>query len=484
MAATSPAPGLTGTPSRVPATLPLPVDTPSDPPQVPAPASPLSTKRSWFTVLSWSTVKETTVVEVKAETVSLSEEQDAVHSCTDLSESRPQPSTLATIQSADSPAPVGNSSPRDAASRTPPSASRTPKINGVDALTVPSKQPVSQSLPSAQPLHSLVQVHAQDATTATAASNSATSKFAFNIPTLPKSKPPQAAVIPPPQDPSVGPSREVPIVTPGMDVLILQHSLGLITALWIDPRNTQNGVSVNVTEPTRVPSISTVHVSESESEHGNPSLGQTAPVSEVHTSTWWSYLGWNASQVDSSAERTIQSQSTDTHTSPADPDQLSISDPPGGSQPHSSSVLSAPTQPEGEVEARVDLTLDGNASEHSPSNDNKSLFVQNADTAGAPQGSTWYAPWSWYQASSTATTTTIAPDVPSGSQQDPLERSRTEPTTEEKHPGGSPYSTPGFSPSTGSIRHRIYKLRQSYSICDLRTSHRVDVILYLRKQFQ
>lgn len=54
--------------------------------------------------------------------------------------------------------------------------------------------------------------------------------------------------------------------------------------------------------------------------------------------------------------------------------------------------------------------------------------VQSTESPGAPQNSTWYAPWSWYQSAPSALTTV---DINSGSQQDPPVQSETHPEAED-----------------------------------------------------
>ncbi|KAF8121154.1 hypothetical protein EV363DRAFT_1569716 [Boletus edulis] len=79
--------------------------------------------------------------------------------------------------------------------------------------------------------------------------------------------------------------------------------------------------------------------------------------------------------------------------------------------------------------------------ERSLSNKQRAPSIQTADAARVPQVSTWYAPWSWYQSSSSSATTPTAPDVNSGSQQDPPDHSQTASKTGGKLPSGD-HGTP------------------------------------------
>lgn len=193
--------------------------------------------------------------------------------------------------------------------------------------------------------------------------------------------------------------------------------MNFIAALRLDPGNTHNTTSVNITEATRGASTSAVHVSEC----GNQSPTQPTAVTDVRTNTWWTYLRWNGSssdvQADPSAQNRIQMQSIGAHTS------LAAFDPTESSQP------------EGEIKTQVDPSSSVGATERSLSDDRNPPSVQNADSARAPQDSTWYTPWSWYQSSSSAATI-AAPDMNSGFQQDPPEHSQTGPNAEEKRPPG------------------------------------------------
>lgn len=378
------------------------------------------------------------------------EAPDTVHICTESSGNKPELYSLETIKPADSTVAVGDSSPRtdfqslpkDTASGSlhTPSISQ-PELNNVDAPSVREEQQVSLPPPSPLPRHSRVP-QTQEGIAPPVAPNSATSIFAFNFPMFAKPRPPlETAFTPHSPDPSAEPSCEPSIATPGTNVpVILLQISDFITARWIDPRN---AALVNVAEPTRMPSDSTIHVSEC----GNQSLSQPTAVMEVRTSTWWTYVGLNGSSSAAQAENRTQSQSIIAHASSAAPDQPSTSDPPESSQP------------ECEIQARLDLSSDISAMERLPPNDKKPPSVHNADTATVPQGSTWYTPWSWYQSSSSATTI-IVPNMNSGSQQDPPEHSETRSKNEEKRPARDheAHSTPGrVSPSpqepsaTGSV---------------------------------
>lgn len=194
--------------------------------------------------------------------------------------------------------------------------------------------------------------------------------------------------------------------------------LGFITASYIDPGNVHNTISINATESTRTISTSTVHVSEC----GNQSPTEQTAASEARTNMWWSYLGWNAGPSTAQAQPSAQNvQSFDVPAPSAAPRQPPTPDPIESSQP--------------EDEIMVDLSSDVTVTECLPSDDKGPPSVRNADVAGVPQGSTWYAPWSWYQSSLPATIT-AASDMNSGSQQDPSEHLQMPPRTEEKHLAG------------------------------------------------
>lgn len=176
---------------------------------------------------------------------------------------------------------------------------------------------------------------------------------------------------------------------------------------------------MNVTGLTRMASTPTAV-----SECGNQSPTQPIAVTEVPTSTWWTYLGWNESpsavQADPSSQNKVQLQSIGAHVAPDQPTTLDPTE----------SLQSA-----GETKAQVDLSSDVSSTECSSSNGENPPSVQNADATRVPHGSAWYAPWSWYQPSSSATTTT-ALDMDPGSQQDPPVHSQTGPNAEEKRPAG------------------------------------------------
>ena len=216
--------------------------------------------------------------------------------------------------------------------------------------------------------------------------------------------------------------------------------MDFITTRYIDPGDALNATLVNVTEPRHMNSTgSTVHVSQCSDQ----SLSQSTAATEVRTDTWWTYLRWNASssapQAHPSAPNGTHSRSMDAYILSAVPEQPPTSDPTESSQPYTSSAIPAPTQPEGEMKARVDLNSDVIAKRSAP-DDQKPHSVQDADTASVPQAPTWYTSWSWYQTPSPAITNAVAPDMNSGSQQDPPHES-----SEEERSAGDPeaHSTPG-----------------------------------------
>lgn len=377
----------------------------------------------------WSD-KGTSITEVKVEVDSAPQAPDAVH----ISESSESPQHLAfeSTDPAESTAAVGN--PSDPQSLCKHAVSRIPHSSSeVDACPVCGEQPVSQSSPSPLSHHSPLP-QTRDGTTPAVAPNAATSIFALNFPMLGRSRPPpEIAVALPPRDPSsVGSSYESPVVTPGRVPVMLQQIFHFITARWIDPGDALNAASVSVTEPSRTSSTSTVHVSDC----GDQPLSQPTAATEVHTNTWWTYLGWNASssvvQSDPSAQNRTQSQSMDGYISPAasGSEQPPTSDPTQRSQPYLSSAIPAPTQPEGEMEAQVDGP-DAIAKCSSPT-----TSVQDADAERVPQGPAWYTPWTWYHSSSPATTNAVATDMNSGSQQDPPQLFSTGSKTEENRSAG------------------------------------------------
>jgi hypothetical protein len=371
-------------------------------------------------------------VEVKVNMDSTPEALDPIQICTELSENRPSPDSLETMKPAAFAGAVVDSSPRtdlqylpgDTASRSPHSASIPHStFNKVDAPFVLEEQSVYQPPPSLLPHHSPVP-RTQEGTSPPIVPNSASSVFVLNFPMLARSRPPPEAAVTPPREPSPEPSCGPSIATPGTDVLvILSQILDFITAPHLDPGNTYNTTSVNITEAARGASTSAVHVSEC----GNQSPTQPTAVTNVRTNTWWTYLGWGGSssdvQADPSAQNRIRMQSIGAHASSAVFDQPSTLDPTESSQP------------EGEIMTQVDPSSDASATERSLSDDKNPPSVQNADAARAPQDSTWYTPWSWYQSSSSAATT-AAPDMNSGSQQDPPDLSQTGPNAEEKRPPG------------------------------------------------
>ena len=191
---------------------------------------------------------------------------------------------------------------------------------------------------------------------------------------------------------------------------------------------------MNVTGPIRTASTSTVHVSEC----GNQSPTRPTTVTEGRTNTWWTYLGWSGSASAIPPEESAQYVGA--RASSAVPDQ------------HPPDPVESP-QPEGEIISWIDQALDA---ESSLSIDKKHPPVPNAEATQVPQVSTWYAPWSWYQPSSSATTT-AAPEMNSGSQPDPP--ARIGPKADEKRAAGdhgaqpppNQVSPPQDSSATGSI---------------------------------
>ena len=183
--------------------------------------------------------------------------------------------------------------------------------------------------------------------------------------------------------------------------------MDFITELRLDPGNTHNTTSVIATEPTRGASTSAVHVSEC----GNQSPTQPTAVTEVRTNTWWTYLRWNENST------TVQADPSELQSVGAHAPSAALDHPPTFDPTESS-------QSEGEIKAQVDSSSVVSAAERLLSDDKNLPSVQNADPAKFPRDSTWYTPWSWYQSSSSAATT-AAPDMNSGSQQDPQEHSQT-----------------------------------------------------------
>jgi len=180
---------------------------------------------------------------------------------------------------------------------------------------------------------------------------------------------------------------------------------------------------MNVTDLTRsTASTPTAHVSEC----GNQSPTHPIAVTGVHTNTWWTYLGWkenpSAVQADASAQNEAQMQSIGVHAFSAAPDQPTTFDP-------TESLQSA-----GEIKAQVDLSSDVSVTECSLFNSKNPPSVQNADSTRVPHGSAWYAPWFWYQPSSSSATPAL--DMNSCSQQDLPVHSQTGPNAEEKRPAG------------------------------------------------
>lgn len=186
-------------------------------------------------MFSWSSDEGTSVADVKAETDSAPQVPDMIHICTELSGDRSKPFPLETIKPADSAGAVGDSSPRtdiqslpkDTALGSPRVALISqPKLQNVDTPYVREEQQVFLPSLSPVPHHSPVP---QESSGPPVVPNSATSIFAFKFPMFAKS-PPETAVAPPPRDPSVEPSCEPPIATPGTDVpVILLPTLGFIT---------------------------------------------------------------------------------------------------------------------------------------------------------------------------------------------------------------------------------------------------------------
>ena len=176
-----------------------------------------------------------------------------------------------------------------------------------------------------------------------------------------------------------------------------------------------------MTDPNHL--TSTVHVSECDDQSVNQSSAET----EIRMNTWWTYLGWNANvsaaQVVLSPHDEAQTQSVNTSVPSVAPERPCACDP-------------IETQPEAETKAPVDSDLDVGVAKHLPPDNTKLPSVQDAEAATIPLGSTWYAPWYWYQPSSSAVATTVSPDMRSVSHQDPPHEFLVGPNAEAKQSTG------------------------------------------------
>jgi hypothetical protein len=123
-------------------------------------------------------------------------------------------------------------------------------------------------------------------------------------------------------------------------------------------------------------------------EVASKSAVNAVEVPSLQTSTWWSYLGWAGAQPPST--QPSESESEPTPNAPTDP----------------SVVPDAPPSPIGETAAQPDvesMTIVPQKSTDGIENPITSEKAPSVLSVGASesQGSAWYAPWLWYQGSST-----------------------------------------------------------------------------------
>ena len=113
-------------------------------------------------------------------------------------------------------------------------------------------------------------------------------------------------------------------------------------------------------------------------------------ITSLQTSTWWSYLGWASAQPPGTQSSESQVEIESTLSKPS-----AVPDAPAplvGEMAAQPTVNSEIVVPQKSVDDTDQIT-----SEKAP--------VPSADTSES-QGSAWYAPWSWYQDSSTPTIST------------------------------------------------------------------------------
>ncbi|OJA21687.1 hypothetical protein AZE42_08662 [Rhizopogon vesiculosus] len=120
-------------------------------------------------------------------------------------------------------------------------------------------------------------------------------------------------------------------------------------------------------------------------EVADKNAASAVEIASLQTSTWWSYLGWASTQP---SESHIESE----------PTLSTLINP--------SAIPDAPPPPVGEIVAQptvVSETVDPQKSADGPDQiaSQKAPSVLFAGTSES-QGSAWYAPWSWYQGSSTS----------------------------------------------------------------------------------